>query len=273
MTRRIIGKSRQERLDAILECLLADENTTAQSLAAQFGVSLMTVHRDLDELQRRGSIRKFRGGISVERTSTYEISATLRRLLAVPQKRAIAAAAAQLVAPGQSVLLDDSTTVATMLEHLLGIEELHIITNYLPTLSRLALEGTVTTTALGGMLDVGHDAFRGVGAIAAIRALRVDIGFFSTSTADADGIYHQEEAIVSVKAEMMRSARRRVLLIDSSKLGLTSLHQVSGWEAVDDLITDNATPPQLLDALRAKGVRVTVVDPAAETASAPGALA
>ncbi|MFD6894760.1 DeoR/GlpR family DNA-binding transcription regulator [Rhodococcus sp. NPDC060086] len=262
MSQRIISHSRRERLDAILECLLADETESAQSLATRFGVSLMTVHRDLDELQRRGVVRKFRGGVSVARTSTYEISAPLRRLVAVPQKKAIAAAAARMVGPGQSILLDDSTTAAMMLDHLLGVEELYIVTNYLPTLTRIAHEGGPTVAAIGGTFDVGHESFLGVGAVGAIRAVRVDIAFFSTTTADVDGIYHQEESIVAVKSEMMRSSRRRVLLVDSGKLGDTSLHQVADWGAVDHLVTDAGADADLLGTLRSHGVAVTVVDPA-----------
>lgn len=268
MPPRILSITRQERLDAILERLLADETESAQSLAAYFGVSLMTVHRDLDELQRRGVVRKFRGGVSVSRTSTYEISAPLRRLVAVPQKKAIAARAAALVAAGQSVLLDDSTTVAAMLDHVLDIEALHVVTNYLPALDRIARESRVSLTAIGGTLDAGHESFLGVGAVTAIRDLRVDTAFVSTTTADVDGMYHQEESIVAVKSEMLHSARRRVLLADSGKLGGTSLHRVCGWGRIDDLITDSAAPEDLLDAVRQQGVTVTVVEPAPECAPA-----
>ncbi|BDC70336.1 DeoR/GlpR family DNA-binding transcription regulator [Prescottella equi] len=258
---RSISESRQERLELILECLLAQPDASAQRLAAHFEVSLMTIHRDLDELQRRGVVRKFRGGVSVQRTSTYEIPATLRRLVAVPQKRAIAAAAAGFVEPGQSLLLDDSTTAATMLDYLLGIEDLHVATNYLPSLSRIAADGRASLTAIGGTYDTGHESFLGIAAVAAIRGLRVDAAFFSTSSADADGTYHQEESIVAVKAEMLRSARRRVLLMDSSKLNGTSLHLVSDWSAIDDVVTDSAAPQGLVDALRARGVSITVVSP------------
>jgi len=260
MVQRSISDSRQGRLDAILECLLAESDVSAQSLAGRFGVSLMTVHRDLDELQRRGIVRKFRGGVSVQRTSTYEIAATLRRLVAVPQKRAIAAAAYRLVEPGQSVLLDDSTTAATVLDHLLDVEGVHIVTNYLPAMSRIASDGRIALTAIGGTYDVGHESFLGVAAASAIRGVRVDTVFFSTSSADVAGTYHQEESIVAVKTAMIRSARRRVLLMDSSKLGGTSLHLVSDWSAIDDLITDTAAPTELLDILRSRGVAVTVVE-------------
>lgn len=262
---RALSTSRQERLDAIIEVLLADDTTSAQALAETFGVSLMTVHRDLDELQRRGIVRKFRGGVSVARTSTYEISAALRRRLAVPEKSAIAAAAARTVTPGSSILLDDSTTVATMIDHLLDIEDLHVVTNYLPTLTRLARAatgaGSSTVTGLGGTYNVGHESFLGVGAVNAIRALRVDVAFLSTTTVDTAGLYHQEESIVAVKSAMIRSARRSVLLADSTKLGATSLHRICDWDVVDELITDTAAPAELLDTIRARGVRVITVDP------------
>lgn len=261
MTQRPISDTRQERLDAILEHLLAEQDASAQSLASRFGISLMTAHRDLDELQRRGIVRKFRGGVSVQRTSTYEIAATLRRLIAVPQKRAVAAAAQRFVEPGQSVLIDDSTTASSMLDHLLEVEGLHVVTNYLPAMTRIAADGRLDLTAVGGTYDVGHESFLGTSAAAVIRGIRVDTVFLSTSSADADGTYHQEESIVAIKTEMIRSARRRVLLMDSSKLGGTSLYRISDWSSIDDLVTDTDAPPELLDAIRGHGVTITIADP------------
>lgn len=260
MPHRSVSSPREERLEAILESLIAEESTSPQQLAARFGVSLMTVHRDLDELQARGLVRKFRGGADVARTGNFEIAAALRRRIAVPQKRAIAAVAARLVSPGQAVLLDDSTTVAHLVPHLLEVEKVHVITNYLPTLALLAERGVVEFTAIGGRYDVGHESFLDTGAAAAVRALRVDTTFLSTSTADRHGIYHQEDKIVAVKAEMLRSASRRVLLLDSTKIPHTSLHRVADWDVVDDLVTDDRAPGDLLEALRERGVTVHVAD-------------
>jgi len=259
VSQRSVGSTRQQRLDAILESLVADEQASPQQLAARFGVSLMTVHRDLDELQARGFVRKFRGGVDVARTGSFEIVAALRRRIGVAQKRAIAAAAARLVAPGQSVLLDDSTTAAHLVPHLVEVEKVHVITNYLPSLALLAARGDVEFTAIGGRFDAGHESFLEAGAAAAIRALRVDLAFLSTTTADLQGIYHQEDKIVTIKSEMLRSAARRVLLLDSTKIPQTSLHLVADWSAVDDLVTDGATPADVLDGVRERGVTVHVV--------------
>ncbi|NKS78221.1 hypothetical protein GS539_21145, partial [Rhodococcus hoagii] len=99
---------------------------------------------------------------------------------------------------------------------------------YLPSLSRIAADGRASLTAIGGTYDTGHESFLGIAAVAAIRGLRVDAAFFSTSSADADGTYHQEESIVAVKAEMLRSARRAGASDGPSKLNGTSLHLVVG---------------------------------------------
>ena len=259
MSRRLITHTRQERLDGILECLMANESASAQSLAAHFDISLMTVHRDLDELQRRGIVRKFRGGVSIERTSSYEIAAPLRRRIATEQKLAIGAAAATEVAPGQVIMLDDSTTASHMIRHLIEIEELRVVTNYLPSLRELSEVTGISVTAIGGDFDSGHESFVGEGAAKAVRELRVDALYFSTSSADRDGMYHQEEKVVRLKAEMIRCAGRRVLLMDSSKLAQTSLHRVCGWDVIDELITDDAAPLGIIEDIRAQGVVVRVV--------------
>ena len=58
---------RRERLDAILKAIEVGE-TDVDGLAARFGVSKMTIHRDLDELEQGGLLRKVRGGASIQST-------------------------------------------------------------------------------------------------------------------------------------------------------------------------------------------------------------
>ncbi|MGX1748386.1 DeoR/GlpR family DNA-binding transcription regulator [Glutamicibacter protophormiae] len=259
--------TRPQRLEEILQLLLDDEKSSAQSLAARFDVSVMTIHRDLDELQRRGMVRKFHGGVSVARTGNHEIAASLRRNIATENKQRLAECAAGLLHPGQSLFLDDSTTVAFMAQAIAGIEGLGISTNYLPLINTLAESGAAEVRAIGGAYNHSHESFLGLAAVRAVEELRVDVAFVSTSTADADGFYHQEEAIVELKMAMLRSARRSVLLMDSSKLGQSSMHRLGGWEHVDDLITDMQAPGDFLGQLKALGVRVHVAPNAPEGAA------
>lgn len=252
-------QNRDARLAAIVDHLVEIGSESAKQLAARFEVSVMTVHRDLDELERRGLVRKFHGGASVTRTGSYEIAAAIRRRLAVPQKQALANAAVRSIRDGQAVMIDDSSTVAAMVDPLIrsGMA-VQVISNYLPSLSALSRSTRIVHRAIGGEYDRSHESYLGVGAVDAVRGLRPDIVFVSFTTADAAGIYHQEERIVALKQEMLRSARRRVLLMDETKLGSTSLYRVGGWDIIDELITTSAAPAAVLAEIE-QHVAVTVV--------------
>lgn len=252
-------QTRDARLAAIVDHLVEVGSESAKQLSGRFGVSVMTVHRDLDELEQRGLVRKFHGGASVTRTGSYEIAAAIRRRLAVAQKQTLAAAAVASVRDGQAVMIDDSSTASAMVDPLVrsGMA-VQVITNYLPSLIALSRSTRVVGQAIGGEYDRSHESYLGVGAVDATHALRPDTVFVSSTTADAAGIYHQEERIVALKQEMLRVARRRVLLLDETKLGSTSLYRVCGWELIDELITTSAASTGVLAEIDPR-VTVTVV--------------
>lgn len=253
-------RTRDTRMAEVLDYLVDVGTASAKSLADRFNVSVMTVHRDLDDLELRGLVRKFHGGASVTRTGSYEIAAPIRRRLAMPQKHALASAAAEGVRDGQSIMIDDSTTASAMLDPLLRSgTALRVITNYLPSLTSLAGSTRVAAEAIGGDYDHSHESYLGIGAVNAVRGLRPDVVYMSTTTADGHGIYHQEERVVALKVEMLAAARRRVLLMDETKLGGTSLHRVCGWEMVDEMITTTDASPALTDEIAAAGVAITRV--------------
>ncbi|SDT35323.1 DeoR/GlpR family DNA-binding transcription regulator [Microlunatus soli] len=252
-------QTRDARLAAIVDHLVEVGSEAAKQLAARFDVSVMTVHRDLDELEQRGLVRKFHGGASVTRTGSYEIAAAIRRRLAVAQKQTLANAAAESVRDGQTVMIDDSSTASAMVDPLIrSAMTIQVITNYLPSLIALSRSTRVVAQAIGGEYDRSHESYLGVGAVDAVHALRPDTVFVSSTTADAAGIYHQEERIVTLKQEMLRSARRRVLLLDETKIGASSLYRVCGWEMIDELITTDAAPAEVLAEIDPR-VKVTVV--------------
>jgi DeoR/GlpR family transcriptional regulator of sugar metabolism len=253
-------QARDARLAAIVDHLVEVGSASAKHLSERFDVSVMTVHRDLDELERRGLVRKYHGGASVTRTGNYEIAAAIRRRLALAQKQALAAFAARSVRDGQTVMIDDSTTAAAMIDPLLrsGVT-IRVITNYLPALTALARSTRVTTQAIGGDYDRGHESYLGVGAVQAVSILRPDVVFVSSTTADAAGVYHQEERVVALKQAMLHAARRRVLLMDETKLATTSLYRVCDWDLIDELITTTDAPADLLQAVEDQRVVASLV--------------
>lgn len=246
------------RQEHIAELVLARGEATAQDLAAQFGVSLMTIHRDLDELERQGIVRKSRGGVTAQPSGVFESNVAYRRKTMLEAKRAIGLQAVRHVERGMSIMLDDSTTTLAMVPHLAAVTPLHVVTNFLEAMRQLSTVRDISLVGLGGDYDPLHDSFLGVLCVECIESLRVDAAFVSTSAIAGDAVYHQEQRIVSVKRAMLASAGRRYLLMDHSKFGKVALHRLAPVRDFDVVIVDPDTPPATLEELEGHGVAYEV---------------
>jgi DeoR/GlpR family transcriptional regulator of sugar metabolism len=249
------------RREQITQLLLARDTVTVHELAQRFGVSAMTVHRDLDLLETRGILRKVHGGATAQPSSLYESSLGFRLGSMTEAKRAIARRAALEVQPGSSVLLDDSTTCLEMVPFLVGIAQLTIVTNFLSVVDRVTAKKGADThlILLGGDYDEKYHSLLGILAEQALSELHVDQSFVSVSAVDVGhGIFHQEPNQARIKRKMAESASSAILLVDSSKLGKRALHRVAGLDAFALVVIDEGARPEDVAALRASGVRVTV---------------
>ncbi|MEV3926990.1 DeoR/GlpR family DNA-binding transcription regulator [Actinomadura coerulea] len=235
-----------QRQDAIAEAVLAAGSGTAAELAGRFGVSLMTIHRDLDELERQGIVRKFRGGVTAQRSGVFESSVAYRAKTMREEKEAVAARAVELVEPGMAIMLDDSTTALALARRLPGVGPLTIVTNFLDGLNLLAPVQGIRLIALGGDYDPLHNSFMGVSCVEMIESLQVDLCFVSTSAVSAGNAGHQEQRVVVVKRAMLRSAVRNVLLVDHTKLGRTALHRVAPLSDFERVVVDDGAAPEAL---------------------------
>jgi DeoR/GlpR family transcriptional regulator of sugar metabolism len=256
----------RERKTEIRQRQIADRvveqgSCSPQELAAEFGVSIMTIHRDLEQLERRGIVRRFHGGVTAQPSGVFESQMSYRMMTRTKEKSAIAAAALRHVEPGMSLLLDDSTTVMHMIKGLGELAPLHIATTFLEGLRRLseiAADTDLTIIGLGGVYDVPHDSFVGLQTIEQIAGLQADALFLSTSAISLTDAYHQEERIVALKRAMVQAATRRFLLVDHSKLNRVALHKIVPLDVFDLIITDSGADPAVLDAWTAAGIKYEV---------------
>ncbi|HEX8509888.1 MAG TPA: DeoR/GlpR family DNA-binding transcription regulator [Propionibacteriaceae bacterium] len=251
----------ETRKRLISEAVLASGSATAHDLADRFQVSIVTIHRDLDELERRGVVRKFHGGVTAQPSGVFESQMSYRLASMAIQKGAIAAAALQYVHPGMSILLDDSTTVLRMIDGLAERAPLHVATTFvtgLRQLSELTHDHNVTVIGIGGRYDVAHDSFVGVQTNQQVRGLHVDAVFMSTAAVSLTDMFHQEEQIVALKREMLNSASRRYLLVDHTKLNRMALLQIAPLSDFDLIITDAEADPEVLAAWSSAGLAVEI---------------
>lgn len=251
----------ETRQRQIAERVTAQGSCSPQELANEFGVSIMTIHRDLEQLERRGIVRRFHGGVTAQPSGVFESQMSYRMMVRTTEKNAIAAAALRHIDAGMSVLLDDSTTVMQMIDGLAERAPLHVATTFLEglhRLSQLAAGTDLTIIGLGGVYDVPHNSFVGLQTLEQIAGLQADALFLSTSAISTTDAFHQEERIVALKRAMVQAATRRFLLVDHSKLGRVALHKIVPLDVFDLVITDSGADPAVLAAWDAAGIRYEV---------------
>ena len=131
-------------------------------LALRFGVSKMTVHRDLDDLEESGFLRKVRGGASIQPSSLFESDFRYRQKQATEEKQRLAAAAVAMIEPGQTVIIDDGSTAGGIARHLADLRPLTVISNNLAVIQELAGAGGINLIALGGQYSKKFHGFFGL---------------------------------------------------------------------------------------------------------------
>lgn len=169
------------RQRAITETVMKEGAVRIEQLAERFDVSLMTVHRDLDELESRGLLRKHRGVATATSTALVESSDVYRSSRQLAEKDAIADAAIDFVEPGQAIILDDSTTTLHVVPHLASKVPITVITNTMTIMEQLRGARGVTLLGVGGKYFSWCSSFMGTMAIDTIESLRADLLIMSTA--------------------------------------------------------------------------------------------
>ena len=253
---RRLGLRQAERLDAITELVLGAGSMRIEDLTQTFGVSTMTIHRDLDTLDAQGILRKSRGVFTAVATSLFEASTEYRARQARAEKEAVSRAAFSLVEPGQAVMLDDSTTGLHLAELMIQRQPLTVITNFQRVINILVGHPGIALISSGGLYYQWCEAFMGTVATTGIGTLRADIAFIS-SPAVTDGMcFHQHHDAVLIKRAMFEAARKRVLYIDHSKFEKRALHAHHKVSDFDVVIVDSNISPDDLGRLQDTGVEV-----------------
>jgi len=250
--------SAANRQSLIRDRVHSEGSVTVDQLVSELGVSRMTVHRDLDALEADAVLRKVRGGATALRSSLFESNFPFRLTASVAAKDAIGRAATRFVEGGQAVICDESTTTMAALRAIEASEAITVITNCFPLMQYVNESTKHRLIGLGGDYVARYQAFLGIVCEQAITNVYADILLASCSAVRGSSTYHQDQQIVAVKRAMIRSAPTRLLLLDSSKVGVGALYHLGQIRDFTHLITDDGTPEALLDKARDDGLEVVV---------------
>jgi DeoR/GlpR family transcriptional regulator of sugar metabolism len=235
-----------QRRDLILAELERTGGVRVSELTARFGVSDMTVRRDLEQLESHGWLRKVHGGAVAATSSADEPGFEAKRLLQQSVKRAIAERAALLVEPNSAIGLSAGTTTWMLASHLKGSPgPLSVVTNS-TTLADVMFSGGASgavTVILTGGVRTPSAALVGPVADRTINSLHVDRLFLGVHGMDPEaGFTTPNLAEAQTDRSFIAHARQVVVLADSTKWGTVGLADIGPLSVADILITDDALP-------------------------------
>ncbi len=246
-----------ERRKRILQLIENNGFVSVQELVDTSGASESTVRRDLEYLDGIGQIRRTRGGAAFTGESLSGFEDRSRH--ASREKQVIAKAAAQLIQPEETVILDGGTTTLEVARQLIG-KPYQIVTNSLPIANLLANQSGVELILIGGYLYPKTGVALGPVAVASLKTINAHRLIMSVGGITEKGLFNSNALLVETERQMMQSADEVVVVCDSGKLGRSALSHLCGLEAIDHLVVDSGISPHWRRTLDEAGVRVTIAD-------------
>ncbi|MET9658369.1 DeoR/GlpR family DNA-binding transcription regulator [Streptomyces sp. NPDC006510] len=230
---------------------------TTDDLTALLGVSRETIRRDLALLEQRGEVSRVHGGATGPQGPVgEEASFSERTGTRTAQKEAIGRAAARLIVPHQTVVIDVGTTALEVARALPADHAGVVATPSLLVAAEVSTRPRVEVLVSGGRLRPGDLACSNAQTVQFFDDLRADAVFVGSGGIAPYGLtdFHLDE--VATKRAMLANASRRYVLADSSKLGRTAAHRVCELSGFDALITDGPCPDDVSNALDRAGTSV-----------------
>lgn len=228
----------QERRQRILAAIEEASIASVRDLAARFGVTPITITRDLQGLERQGLIRRVHGGAIGVRQSSYEPPFVARETHLAGEKRRIAERAVELVHDGESLIVDVGTTTLEVARALKGKRNLTVLVSNLRAALELATQPAIQVIVVGGKLRTSELSMVGHIADNILRDFQVDTAFIGVGGITVeDGLTEFNVDEAGTKRVMLQRARRRIVVADHTKFGKVMLAAVAPITAADAIVT------------------------------------
>jgi DeoR family transcriptional regulator, fructose operon transcriptional repressor len=246
-----------DRKKFILNRIQSNGSISTQEVMAEFGVSDMTVRRDLISLEKERLVfRKFGGAVKPE-SKGYLFAFDDRICLNREKKEELCCKAAAEIKNNDIIFIDGGSTTFFLTRYLGHLTKLRVITNSLPVISEITKYPQIDLTLLGGDFDRGRKALFGKFTEQMIDQIHVHKAFIGS-----DGItlrkgvssYYENESIISQK--MMESSDNAYLLADSSKFNMDTYVIFSTLQNITAFVTDSGLPDHVVEMYGRQNIKI-----------------
>ncbi len=245
----------EERRRIIVDLLRHEGKVVAAELGSRFGVSQDTIRRDLRDLAEAGLLQRVHGG-ALPRAPT-DPRYTVRQRESPAAKVAIGRTAANLIRPGQVVILDAGTTALQVAEHLPPDLRATIVTNSPPAAVALGSHPDLEVVLIGGRLVKESLAVVGAEAVEALHSVRADLCILGVAGLHSEvGISMLNLEEVYVKRAMVEGASEVAAVAAGDKFGTAAPYVVGPLSMLTHVVTECTVDEDVLAPYRAIGLTV-----------------
>ena len=246
-----------ERKNLILEKLQEEKKVVVSELSALFDVSEETIRRDLDKLDKEGLAIKGYGGAVLNESNSVDMPFSIRKKRNMDGKRKIAAMIADIVADGDHVFIDPSTTGVAIASALRSKKRLTVITNSIEVLTELADVSGWDIISTGGTMSENYLALVGARATDSVLSFNADKAIISCKGLDMKkGLTDGNELFSQVKSAMLDSSKMHILAVDSSKFDQIAFSQICEVSRIDTVVTDVRPSDQWVEFFKESGIEL-----------------
>lgn len=230
-----VFNSPEERLGEVRNLIAERGAVRIDELAADFGVSEMTIRRDLDELETLGVARRVRGGAIALGPEPF----AQRHRHNARAKARIAEKLLPHIPVSGTVAFDASTTIYRLAATLELARDLVVVTNGLDTFHALVGKPGISASLSGGSQEPRTGSLVGPMAVRAAESFLYDAFICSAAALDHEvGSSEASLAESEVKRAFSQTSGRIILAVDHTKLGTRAQARMFDLENVDLLVTD-----------------------------------
>lgn len=236
-----------ERKLNILEQLHAHGKVNAVEIARLFDVSMETIRRDLDSLEKEGVLKRVHGGAIKSNYKIGEPPFVQRQGLHIEAKQKVAKQGVQMLKDGDTIVMGGGTTILEMARAIRGVNNLTILTNSVPTANSLMdslnqglFHGKVII--LGGELNPELHSTRGTVCEKMLDLFNVHKAFISPGGISLSGVTEYDLEDSGMSKKMIEIAKEVVIVVDHSKIGIEALSKISPFKGIDIIICDQDAP-------------------------------
>lgn len=228
-----------ERRNEILEKLQSEKRVVVSELSQHYGVSEETIRRDLEKLEKDGLVIKSYGGAVLNEHSIFDLPFNIRKNQMIVEKQRIAGLISEFVRDGEAIMLDASSTAVYIARGLREKKKLTVITNSVEIIIELFDVPEWNVISTGGVSRERSFALVGPKTNQIISCYHVDKAFISCKGLTIEnGLTDSDEQDADSKRAMLKAAKERILVADSSKFGKSAFTKITGLDEIDKVITE-----------------------------------